>query len=350
MHDVAGVVHCHSVYSDGTGTVPQIAAAAEANQLDFVLLTDHDTLEARKRGEERWHGSVLMLVGEEVSPRRENHYLAFGLDEPIDHSGLSPQQIVERVNEAGGFGFLSHPFSVGSQRFSRGAGGMPWRDLDASGYTGVELWSFVTDTGEKLTSIAEAVRFIAMPGRFVDHPPRHNLETWDRLCARRRCVALGGIDAHQIGIRVGGRVPLRLMAYRRSFRFLRTHLLLERPLTRQLEPDREAIYSALRRGRAYIAMDSVAPARGFSFVADGEAPLVMGDEAPAGLPRRLQVKLPQPARVRLMRDGSEVASTFGDGLEHETAEPGVYRVEAYKHARGRERTWILSNPIYLRSD
>jgi hypothetical protein len=26
----------------------------------------------------------------------------------------------------------------------------------------------------------------------------------------------------------------------------------------------------------------------------------------------------------------------------------VYRVEAYRAARGRERTWVLSNPIYLR--
>jgi hypothetical protein len=27
----------------------------------------------------------------------------------------------------------------------------------------------------------------------------------------------------------------------------------------------------------------------------------------------------------------------------------VYRIEAYRDARGRERTWVLSNPIYLRS-
>ena len=29
-------------------------------------------------------------------------------------------------------------------------------------------------------------------------------------------------------------------------------------------------------------------------------------------------------------------------------EPGVYRVEALKRSKGKERTWILSNPIYLR--
>ena len=61
------------------------------------------------------------------------------------------------------------------------------------------------------------------------------------------------------------------------------------------------------------------------------------------------LRLPRPARVRLVRDGREVAAaTASARLEHEAAEPGVYRVEAYLDAHGRERTWILSNPIYLR--
>src|SRR3954451_5701740 len=111
MHDLACVVHLHSLYSDGTGTVPEIARAARASDVDVVLLTDHDTLEARDRGEEGWQDGVLVLVGEEVSPRRENHYLAFGVEQPIDHRGLGPQEIVQRVEGAGGFGFLAHPFS-----------------------------------------------------------------------------------------------------------------------------------------------------------------------------------------------------------------------------------------------
>ena len=78
-HELTGIIHCHSTYSDGTGTVPEIAAAARANDLDYLLLTDHDTLAAAQNGEEGWHGSVLLLVGAEVSPYRRNHYLAFGL-------------------------------------------------------------------------------------------------------------------------------------------------------------------------------------------------------------------------------------------------------------------------------
>ena len=226
--------------------MPEIAGAAEANGLDFVLLTDHDTLRARDNGEEGWHGSVLVLVGEEVSPVSGGHYLAFGIDRPIVHKSLDGHAIIERVNEAGGFGFLSHPFSQGSQRFDRRP--MSWAAMDATGYTGLELWSFVTDGAEKIDRISDVLRFILTPGRFVDKPPARNLETWDQLCAARRCVALGGIDAHQVGIRIGDRVPLRLMAYKRSFRYLRTHLLVEKPLTRDLETDRERRLRRATRG------------------------------------------------------------------------------------------------------
>jgi hypothetical protein len=347
LHDLAGVIHVHSLYSDGTGTVPEIAAAAEANDLDYVLLTDHDTLRAKQNGEEGWHGPVLVLVGEEVSPTRGGHYLAFGIDRPIDHKGLDGHAIIERVNEAGGFGFLSHPFSQGSPRFNRTP--MSWAAMDATGYTGIELWSFVTDGAEKINRISDIARFIVTPGNFVDKPPSVNLETWDRLCGARRCVGLGGVDAHQVGIRIGDRVPLRLMAYKRSFRYLRTHLLTERPLERQLENDRALVYGALRAGHAYIAMDALAPASGFRFTATGEKNLVMGDEVAAGDgPWFLRATLPSPARVRLLRNGEQIAGNEGTALEYEATAPGIYRVEAYLQVKGRERTWILSNPIYLR--
>jgi hypothetical protein len=345
--DLAGVIHCHSTYSDGTGTVPEIAAAAQDAGLDFLLLTDHDTLAAADNGEEGWYGSTLLLAGFEVSPGRQNHYLAFGLRETIDHRGLSPAEIVTRVESGGGFGFLAHPFSKGSERFQRAGPGMPWGDIDAEGYTGIELWSFVTDSAERVNSIWELMSFVARPGRFLDHPPRRNLEVWDRLCARRRCVALGGVDAHQVGVRVAGRVPLRLMAYRRSFRHLRTHLLVREPLTHDVEADRAAVFDALRSGHAYLAVDSVAPARGFRFWAEGDGELEMGDEGAAG-EWTLRVRTPHSARLRLIKDGKEVATGSGTALEHRADGPGVYRVEAYRDAHGSERTWILSNPIYLR--
>jgi hypothetical protein len=50
----------------------------------------------------------------------------------------------------------------------------------------------------------------------------------------------------------------------------------------------------------------------------------------------------------VLRDGAEIASSDGTMLDVEVEEPGVYRAEARRTARGRERTWVISNPVYLR--
>ena len=321
MRDLACVIHVHSTWSDGTGTVPQIMRAAARAGVDVVLLTDHDTLAARDHGQEGWHGDVLLLVGEEVTPD-ENHYLAFGIDTVIRKSGRTPADVCRAVEEQGGFGFAAHPFSKGSKLFRRR--GIPFRDLDC--VSGLELWSFVNDTGEAVERKRDVLRFLLTPNRFIDHPPARNLRTWDELCRRRPVVAIGGLDAHQVGIRVGRWVPLRLMSYRRSFRTLRTHVLVDG------EPSRETVFAALRAGRCYIAMDSLAPARGFTFE--------HGDGA-------LRVRVPRQARLRLLRDGTEVATASGRALDHAPEGPGAYRAEAYVRAHGRERTWILSNTIHL---
>jgi hypothetical protein len=355
MHDLACAIHLHSLYSDGTGTVPEIAKAGGRAKVDVVLLTDHDTLEAKRRGEEGWYrgkrrlpdgkrGDVLLLAGHEVSPRRRNHYLVFGLDEEVDHNGLDAAAVCRAVRERGGFGFAAHPFSQGSERFKR-VPGMPFDALDCPELHGIELWSFANDTGEALEGIPQLLAFLAVPGRRLDHPPERNVRAWDELCRERRIVAIGGLDSHQYGKRIGPIVPLRVMAYHRSFRFIRTHVLCDEGPSGDVEHDRGQVFDALRAGRCYIAVDAVAPARGFAFESDDGLP--MGAEAPAGK-RTLRARAPLPARLRLLRNGEEIASTEGTDLTREVEAPGAYRIEALRHARGRERTWILSNPLYLR--
>ena len=167
MHDLACVIHLHSTYSDGTGTVEQIAKAGRRAGVDVVLLTDHDTLAAKRNGQEGWYGSVLLLVGEEVSPRRRNHYLAFGIDEEIDHSALDAAGICAAVRAAGGFGFAAHPFSEGSKRFKRAGPGMPFDALDSEALGGIELWSFVNDTGEEVSSVRQMAH---LPGGAGPNP------------------------------------------------------------------------------------------------------------------------------------------------------------------------------------
>src|SRR4051812_24607429 len=147
--DVSCVVHVHSTYSDGTATVPELLGAAREAGADALLLTDHDTLAARREGWEGRHDGVSLLVGSEVSPK-QGHYLAFGVVREVPHAGRSALQIAEAVRAAGGIGFAAHPFSDGGHMLAaplarRIALPHGWPALeDERGCDGIELWRLTT--------------------------------------------------------------------------------------------------------------------------------------------------------------------------------------------------------------
>ena len=376
LHDLSSVIHVHSTYSDGTATVPEILDAARDAGRDAVLLTDHDSLEAKRDGWEGWHDGVLLLVGEEVSPRRA-HFLAFDIDEEIDRHRVPVAEVPGVVASRGGFSFAAHPFPHRLRLSKLITQPHPMGRLVDPALCGVELWNLANDTVARFRHPLEALRFLRYPDReLADLPPTH-LEAWDRLSAQRRTVAVGALDSHQPGIRLRGRVRTPL-PNRILFGLLGTHLLLDAAPTGELERDRGLLYAALCAGRCYISRDSLADPRGFEFWAEprgavpvagdavaGAGRLEMGDEAPAvaaGAPEAvaaggaspapgwtIRARLPQAAELRLLRDGSQVASAEADALEHSTDSPGVYRLEARLRAHGTTRIWILSNPIHLRS-
>lgn len=291
-YDLAAVIHVHSGYPDGGASVPDILEAAADAEAEAVLLTDEETVRARERGYEGWHQGVLLLVGLETSAQGA-HLLSFGIDE-----------------------FLAEPYSPAV--------------LEERPITGIELWAVEAETVDGAEQLVD--------------PPQANLGEWDRLCRRRRVVGIGGLDAHHRG---RGLSPLR---NERFFRMLRNHLLCERPPTGRLDEDRALLLDALREGRCFIGRDSLANTRNFRFYADGERGyLPMGGEAPAD-DWTLHVRLPLAAELRLVRDGEQIDHEPScGGLDLRVREPGVYRVEARLRAFGSSRTWIISNPIYLRA-
>ena len=355
LHDLACAVHLHSDYSDGTATIPELMEAARIAGRDVVLLTDHDTLGAKDDGHEGWHGSVLLGVGVEVTPRA-GHFLAFGLKKKIKHKGMAEAEIPVAVAEAGGFGFVAHPWSKGARLLERYGfaikGGLNhgWKDLNSDAIAGVELWSLTTDASEDWRGPVDAIRYMSRPEAQLDGPRPEDLEAWDQICQTRRFVAIGGLDAHQHGIRVRGRL-LSPMKNARYFGLLSTYVsLTEAPKGGEHgEADLELVYDALREGRCYLSVDAIAPGRGFRFWAESQdgAQAMMGEEHPAGR-WTLRASVPEAARLVLLRNGSPVAEANGTGLEHEATEPGSYRIEAHRHWRKRERPWIYSNPVYLR--
>jgi hypothetical protein len=110
------------------------------------------------------------------------------------------------------------------------------------------------------------------------------------------------------------------------------------------------LYKALRAGHCFVGNDNLGSTRGFRFTATCPTGVsLMGDTLSAMEGATLQVRLPEPAECRLLKDGqvireSRKRSTFA----HKANQPGVYRIEAYKRSRGARRGWIFSNPIYVR--
>lgn len=349
IYEYIGHIHVHTTASDGTLSHEEVARIAEETGLDFVIITDHNVLCKDKEG---WYGKTLLLVGEEIHDvdrqPESSHYLAFDIEEDLASLAKNPQTLIDEVNARGGFGFLAHPFEHDTPPFV-GEPNISWRDWEVTGYTGLELWNYMSEFKGHLANKALAVLFCYFPRLAIMGPYPETLAKWDELLRNGRVAIIAGSDVHAHVYRLG---PLarRVFPYRHTFRALNTHILTHEPLNGRLEHDKGVIYRALREGRAFIAYDLLAPGKGFRFLArEGSRTAMMGEEMNLKGPVTLEVHSPHRAHIRLLRDGQVVARTWGKGLRFRAHEPGVYRVEAYRPFLLRKRGWVFTNPIYLRA-
>lgn len=343
-YDYGGAVHVHSAYShDGRRSVRDIIRAAAEVSLDFVMITDHDSLEARK--EEGWHGSVLLVVGQEISPRF-NHYIAFGLDHVIESKERKrAQEYIDEVRRRGGIGFIAHPDHGGAQMFH--VKHFPWVDWSVSGYDGMGVWDFMTDWQSSLTGRGRALLSYLFPALFLTGPRDETLRRWDQLNREGAAVAgIGECDNHDTPYALGG-CPVAVFPFPRAFRFVTTHIILDMPFVMDAERDGTALLHALARGHSYAALEYLASPKGFLFtVDDGVTEVPMGgDFYLGGGSARLSVTLPCRGLIRVIRNGVCIARSRDRAYECPLAGDGVYRVEVFLRRWGRDRPWIFANPV-----
>jgi len=349
LNDYTGVIHLHSAYSfDGRTPIGEILKAANHHGVDFLFLTDHSTLQAKKDGFEGWHNGTLLIVGEEIAPRFD-HYLAFRLEEKAVDIGelpqIPPQEYINRVRTRGGLGFIAHPDHEGTALFH--VKHYPWTDWSVAGYTGIGIWDFMTDWQNSLSGYLRAVLAYALPAFFLRGPAPATLARWDTLTKERRVVGIGELDNHDTLKRVLG-WSISIFPYRRVFRLIRTHLITETPLSGNSQADIAVLFNALENGRAYVALDYYRSSSGFSAIlTDGDRYATLGDAFAIHHPSELRVSVPHEARIRLIRNGDPYRQAVGKGLFVKISEPGIYRIEAYLRIFGRYRPWIFSNPIYV---
>jgi hypothetical protein len=349
LSEVVGNLHVHTVYSDGGERHAEVGRAAAQAGLDFVVATDHNVW---VDGVEGYYNGALLLVGQEVHDVRRipqvNHLLVYGVDGSLATDVSDPQALIAEVIRRGGVCFLAHPFDPGS-RLGPGLAPIPWVDWDVEGYAGLEIWNAMSEFKGLLWSRLAAVIYAYGPSLGLRWPRRATLRKWDELLAAdKRVAAIGNSDAHAEPHRMG---PLRrvVFPYEDLFRWVNTHLLVERPLSGDLETDKGLIYDALRAGRTWVSYDRIASTKGFRFqIRSGTRVASVGDEIQRAAAIIVEVETPGRGIIRLLKDGRLVARGRGDQLNFTTAEAGVYRVEVYRNYRGLRRGWIFSSPIYVR--
>lgn len=351
--EYVGNLHVHTRYSDGEANHAAVAEAARLAGLDFVIFTDHNLW---LQGIEGYYGSetdgyVLLLAGEEVHDRTRqpqgNHVLVYHAGcEAAPYAHTLPD-LIRAVRQAGGMTFVAHPDDQPIPWLREP--GIAWMDRYVDGYTGLEIWNYMSRFKDYMQTAPAAVRNVFRPDHVVTGPPPATLALWDQLLeAGQHVVGIGSADAHGTLARVG---PFTHIVFPYDFLFncVNTHLLTRSALTGDTDFDKGQLYQALAEGRAFIGYDIPGSTRGFRYSAQGQSSsVVMGESIRLGHGVTLQTMAPARAHIKIIRHGEVVGEDpNAQNLTHVVRAPGAYRVEVWREYRGVERAWILSNPIYV---
>jgi hypothetical protein len=346
--DYKGVIHVHtSLGGHSTGTFAELIAAAKANNLDFVIMTEHaqaefDTAAMTLNGIQ---GAVLFVNGNEVSTTDGDRLLL--VPGPPNAGGQhTTKEFVEQQKANGGLAFAAYPTE--SQTWETNA------------VNGVEVYNLFTNTKQ----LNRVVTFFDGLWSYRSYPdlmfanffarPTADLKRWDAAInlTNRKLVAIGGNDAHSnVGFGLADSsgkqiLGLKLDPYERSFRTVRTHVLIKKdnPLTR------ESLLEAISAGHCYVSFDIFSDPTGFDFRVT-QTNQIMGDETAFTAPIELSATAALPSRLVLLRNGVAVAESAGTFARFPISGAGVYRIEAYLDSLPppvKGQPWIISNPIYIR--
>jgi hypothetical protein len=394
LHDYRAILHAHAEDSAHTGgTRPEMLADAKKAGIHAILLSNHfrppaDFMTDSWRG---LHDGVLFIPGSE-----DRGFLLHPMRSIVAQMKSPTSSFIATVTADGGLIFLSHI----EERPDHATAGLTGMEIynrhadakrDAAGLRAVALK--LTD----LTALEELQNCLRLyPDQLlaaqVEYPADY-LAKWDAETQTRRPTGVAANDCHHnqiwmvkmldsdtvlIGTNVDrddqmrkvnatqrpgiraltkGHRPGDILAqldfdpYYRSFQNVSTHIFAP-------ELTEPAIRSALRAGHAFVSHDWMCKPTGFFFelVAPGSAdgvlksvvPVIMGDEVEFTRGQQLVAQFPVACHIRLLRAGKVISFKNGESLAYLIDAPGVYRVEAWLDVAGEKRSWIYSNPIYVR--
>jgi hypothetical protein len=330
-HEIIGIYHVHSTFSDGHKSPEDIARIAARQGLDFVILTDHGHPNYSSLASQGWLEGVLWLAGSELSVNR-GHLVGMGFKTPSQPFSLTAELAAAQIAQAQGITVIAHPYSK-----------VRWTWGDKAGYSGIEILSADAILRQNFLRLLPILPLIAVKPRIpmlkLLHHPARNLRKWDELCRDQVVYGYYSCDAH--------------FWYSPLFSSLRLHLLAEKELSADFAQAQDTVFSALRDGHFFNAVDAAAPSQGFRFRGQKpEGPVAMGSTT-SFLPLPLHIQAPPglAREVHLLHNGQIIHRTSEEETTYTATQAGTYRVEVYLKERtpmSPECPWILSNPIFIR--
>jgi len=164
-----GELHSHSSHSDGKHEMAEIADRAARCGLDFLALTDHNTMSAHPVAP----GAPLIIVPGFELTTFHGHHPCYGVAEmfPWHQDGrvVPLAEVAPRVRAAGGIVGVAHPFVPGDPLCTgcRMVDGLPpdsfdlvevwyrrWGSPGSDNQAGYEFWNRLWDAGHRKTAVA----------------------------------------------------------------------------------------------------------------------------------------------------------------------------------------------------
>jgi hypothetical protein len=351
---VRGAFHVHSVRSDGTGTLDEIAEAAADAGLQFVIVTDHGNA-TEPPEPPRYRSGVLTIDAVEISTDG-GHLVALGLPRAPYPLAGHPDDVLEDVHRLGAVGIAAHPGSPKDE--------LRWGDWGAA-FDGIEWLNADSEWRDEMWGSLGRVLltyYFRPPEtlvRLLDRPVGV-LTAWDTAVQHRRVAAIAGADAHaRLGWRqtrepYEDRVLLRAPSYEASFRAFANHVILDGPLTGDGAVDAPRVLEAIREGRVFTSISGMAELSAFEAKAtSGRAIARVGEYLdPQGGPVAIDARVGAPAGTTLvvLKDGEPVYDSAASAIRVDVGtQAGAYRIEARLPGPLATSTvpWLLTNPIYV---
>ncbi len=344
-----GIIHVHtSLGGHSTGHFDELIDAASANELDFVLMTEHysDKFDTSALTLNGMYGGTLFVGGHEVDTADGDRFLLIpGSPDAASFRQTPTVEFLERVHSEGKVALITYP-----HRFKS------WE----SEFDGIEVFSLHTSAKgmNPLLALGDLVwTYGAYPDlMFARHFERPDgwLAKFDEVAARRPISLFAGTDGHSnigfhlLGDDAGNKlINFKIDPYATIFRIARARVLL--PVGQELT--RESLTEAIRAGRYFTAVDSIGDSTGFVFeAATSDGRRQMGEDAAVGA--ELRAAAPAAGRFVFIQNGQRVHEAAGVSEASFTPTgPGPVRVEIYLDGLGEpfgRMPWIMSNPIYIR--